>query len=239
MKTRIWQMIRPMATAGVLLSMTVGAAAQTTSTDAATETAGSSVSAAPALAPGVEDVVKLAQAQVGDRLILSYVESSPTVYSLDANQVVYLRNAGVSEAVVTAMLDKGKKYSDQAAANTAANTVAQSPATYAAPAQVAYPIVADAQPAQVEAQPVYVEPPAPSVSVYVIPYSATTYDYGYYPYGYYGGGVIYSYYGGHYGYGGYGRYGGFGHRSGSISFRSGYSGSGHGSSRATGSRSHR
>jgi hypothetical protein len=227
MKTRIRQILRPITTAAVLLSMTVGAAAQTASTATATEAADSSGSAAPPLAPGVADIVKMTHAHVGDQVILSYVGSSGTVYSLDASQVVYLRSAGVSEPVVSAMLNKWKRYSDQAAANTAA----QSSAAPATQPQTVYATTAYAEPAPVVVQPVVVEPAAPSVSVYVIPYSPTSSGYSYYPNNWcYSGTVFYSYYRPYYGYG---------CRSFSVPYRSGYSGYGRGFSYGSGFRGRR
>src|SRR5439155_23179374 len=57
---------------------------------------------------GVEDVVKLSRAQVGDDIIVNYVRNSGTIYNLTAADLVNLKNAGVSERVINAMLEQRK-----------------------------------------------------------------------------------------------------------------------------------
>jgi len=127
-------------------------------------------SAIPRLAPGVADVAKLAQAKVGDSIILAFIQNSGTVYNLDANQIVYLHDIGVSEQVVSAMLSQRQKYLESAA-----QTAPGSPAPTASPAPT-YGTAGAAPP-----EPAYVQPDsgaAPSSTVYVIPYGG-------YPYGSY------------------------------------------------------
>src|SRR5262249_53172359 len=64
---------------------------------------------APAKLPyGVEDVLKLSRAQVGDEITLNYIRNSGTIYNLGPQEIVYLRSQGVSERVVNAMLDQRK-----------------------------------------------------------------------------------------------------------------------------------
>lgn len=175
--------------------------------DPATATASAT---APAKLPyGVEDVLKLSRAQVGDDTIVNFVQNSGTVYNLSANDVVYLRSEGVSDRVINAMLEQKKKFVDAAGSNTVPPQSATAP-----PPPADQPAPPATQPA-----PVYVQPPAtpPASSVYVVPYPDATYAYyGYYrPYPYY-------YYPGYYGPsislgfrfgGGYGHHygGGWGH----------------------------
>jgi hypothetical protein len=54
----------------------------------------------------VSQVMQLNQAKVGDDTIIAYVRNTNTGYSLDANQIIFLRQQGVSEAVITAMLNQ-------------------------------------------------------------------------------------------------------------------------------------
>jgi hypothetical protein len=147
-----------------------------------------SVAAAPSRLPyGVEDIVKLSHAQISEDVILNYVRNSGTIYNLAPADIVVLRNEGVSDHVINAMLDQRKNVTE-AAAQAQPAQAATAPTTVA-PAPAPQPDYQATQPA------VYMESSAPS-SVYVIPYPSATYAYyssGYYPY-----------YGGYYGYGRYG-----------------------------------
>ena len=93
MKKRLFQ--NSLALAGALVVVAMHAPSQ----DAA-NTANSSV---PQLAYGVSDIVKLSQADVGDDTIVSYINQQGNSYGLGADQVNYLRQQGVSDAVITAM----------------------------------------------------------------------------------------------------------------------------------------
>ena len=127
----------------------------------------------PTLAYGVADIAKLAHARVSDTVILAYIENSGTVYNLDPGQIVYLRDAGVSEVVLSAMLNQRKKYAELSSQTTppdqvqASELVAQpvaSSATYVAPPP------ADTAPAPAD---------QPVSTVYVIRYPTVSYGYGF------------------------------------------------------------
>jgi hypothetical protein len=176
----------------------------------------------PAKLPyGVADVLKLSRAQVSEQVIATYVQNSGTAYNLNPNEIVYLRDQGVSEHIINIMLEQRKRMIEslpqtpaaQQPAPAYANTTA-APQTYAQPTQTYAP-----------ASTVHVIPyPAASYAYYnSTPYYSSYYPYyssGYYPYysssycsPYYGG-----YYGGYYGYRpslsfsfGFGGYGGYGH----------------------------
>jgi len=86
-----------------MAGLTASLAAQ----DAVTATAPTptQVSAAtPNLSPAALQVLQLAQAKVGDGTILAFVKGSPASYHLDAPAIIYLRQQGISDAVLTAML---------------------------------------------------------------------------------------------------------------------------------------
>jgi len=137
----------------------------------------------PAKLPyGVADVVKLAKAQVSEDVIITYVQNSGTAYNLNPNEIVYLRDQGVSDHVINIMLDQRRNL---------AASLTQTPPAAPAPAP-AYP---DAAAAGGYAQ---TAPNVPSSSLYVIPYSPSYPAYSYYDsYPYY---YSYPYYGGYYGY---------------------------------------
>jgi hypothetical protein len=167
---------------------------------ATASTPAASAVAAPVKLPyGVEDVLKLSRAQIGDSIILNYIQSSGTIYNLAPKDIVYLRDQGVSDQVLNAMLDQRKRVelaSQAAAAAAAATSVANAPTVSTAPMAPdasTFPVAPTADQSMT-----YAEAPLtpPASSVYVIPYPAASYAYygSYYPY-YYGPG----YYGGWYG----------------------------------------
>lgn len=207
----------------VALNVTAQTSAETTTTS--TPTAADST---PVKLPyGVEDVLKLSRAQVNEDVTLNYIHNSGTIYNLGPNDIVYLRNEGVSDRVINTMLDQRKNVPAEAATQTAqagAVAGAQAPAGTTAAAQAPTTPEASAVAAPQYA-PVYVETPPPSEpasTLYVIPYPYPSYGYPvyrtYYPgYGYpcYGASVVFTighrgggcYRGGHCGpsYGGHGR----------------------------------
>lgn len=171
----------------------------------------------PAKLPyGVEDVLKLTHAQVSEDVVLNYVLNSGTAYNLGVKDIIFLRSQGVSDRVLTTMMNQRNHVAEESAQQAAAQQ---------AIAQAAMPPPAYADPSLAAAPPLYAPgysepPPAPEPppsTVYVIPYSAPVPGYygGYYPalYGYPGVSVVYQF-----GRGGY--YGGFrgGYRGGYYSF---------------------
>ena len=156
-------------------SAMIGAAGETNVDETANGTVLSpavEVPPAPPLAPGVADIARMAQAKVSDSVILAYINNSGTVYNLDANQIIYLRDIGVSEPVLSAMLDQRQKYATQPT-NPAPQpeSPAPAPATDYAQPQTSY-----AEPAPAA---------APVSTVYVIPYNGAGYTYSsgcYYPF---------------------------------------------------------
>jgi hypothetical protein len=158
------------AVTGLALSaMTVSA--QDSSNATANQTA---PQAAPIqLSYGVSQIVQLAQAKVSDSTILTFVQNSGNSYGLDANQIIYLRQNGVSDAVVSAMLNQPK--------NVAANQTASQTANTQNATAVAPPVTT------------YVQS-APASSVYVVPDTQTYYYDSYYQ-PYYYPNYYYPYYG--------------------------------------------
>src|SRR5882762_7230072 len=98
---------------------------------------------------GVEDILKLSKAKVSEEVVVSYIQNSGTIYNLKAQDIVYLRDEGVSDHIVSVMLGQSKY-------------VAANPPAYAPP-QPVQPMA----PAQdyVQPAPVYTQPAS---SVYVI-----------------------------------------------------------------------
>jgi uncharacterized membrane protein YgcG len=192
MKTNFfYRSLTAIAAATMISTMTVAAQDSTATTQAATVR----------LSPAVLQVVQLAQAKVSDGTIVAYIQNSGTIYGLDANQIVYLRQQGVSDAVITTMLNQRTRMTASAApsASQASTTsqnyssdtsgqtstaVAQPTTTYVttAPASQAY-VVPDTQTYYYDtyyAQPYY-DP------YYVWPYPALSFSFGF-GRGFHGGG---------------------------------------------------
>jgi hypothetical protein len=167
---------------------------------------------------GAAEVVKLSQAQISDDIIINYIQNSGTIYNLGPNEMVALKNQGVSDRVINAMISQRNIVAAQPAPQPAPQP--------AAPAPEQAPAVAPTDVAPAPA-PTYTQ--APNSSLYVIqsPAVSSAY-YGYYaPYSYYYppyysygpavsfgfgfGGYYGGYHGGYYhGHGGWG-HGGWGH----------------------------
>lgn len=98
------------------------------------------------LSPGAAEVARLAQAGTGEDVMLAYVQNAGAPFALNSDQIVYLRNNGVSSAVLTAMINRDAALGQGYAA---------------APAPVAPPPAAPAEP-----PPVYVSSPPADVSYF-------------------------------------------------------------------------
>ncbi len=88
----------------------------TTATTAAAQPAAASQST-PVLSYGVSQVVQLAHANIGEDVIVNYIQNSGNAYGLDANQILYLKQQGVSDRIINTML--GQRSRVAAAAQTA------------------------------------------------------------------------------------------------------------------------
>ena len=181
MKTKYFQNSLLAIAAVTALAFTAGNIAAQDSTAAIAQTAAAS-QPAPQLSYGVPQVVQLVQAKVSDGIIVNYIQNSGTIYALNAGEIVYLKQQGVSDTVLNAMLNQRSRLtgSTEPATSTASSTAA-SEQTYA----TAAPAVT------------YVQQSVPSSTVYIIP-NTQTYRYNAW---YYGGYPNYSYpyYGGYYG----------------------------------------
>jgi hypothetical protein len=182
------------AAAGLILVSLSSATAQT-----ATVPTTQAATAAVKLPYGVEDVLKMSRAQVNEDIVLNYIQNSGIIYDLRPNDLVFLHNQGVSDRLVSAMLDQRNRVTyqqTQAAAKQQAAATAASTAQTQSSSATSTPVYA----------PTYVQAPAPqpSTSVYVIPNAAAQAAYyGYYSYpSYFNYPYYYGtpyYYGGYYG----------------------------------------
>ena len=59
---------------------------------------------------GITDVASMAQARVADGLIISQIRTTGSVFRLSANDIVWLKSAGVSDAVIQEMQATAYRY---------------------------------------------------------------------------------------------------------------------------------
>jgi hypothetical protein len=100
-------------------------------------------------AGGVPQVIRLSQAQVSENTIIAYVNRSGLSYNLTADQIISLRQQGVSDAVITAMLSQPQTAAPVVTAYAPPTPVAQTvvaPAVVAAPTTTIVPTVTYVQP---------------------------------------------------------------------------------------------
>jgi hypothetical protein len=172
---------------GAASLMAFAATAQTTAPSETPTPSASATEAAPAKLPyGVDDVLKLSRAQVSEDITLNYIKNSGTIYSLTPKEIVYLKNEGVSDKVVNAMMDQRQNVPADVANQNAlqaqvAASIAPQASSYADPnAGLPAPVLVQPQPFYVEPTPVYVpaEPDyVPESTLYVIPYGPSGYGY--------------------------------------------------------------
>jgi len=90
----------------------------TTDTTKSTATPADGATAAPVLSAGANDVLKLARAKVGNSTILAFINNSGISYNLSASEVIYLREQGLSDEVITVMLEQRGNLNNSAFAAT-------------------------------------------------------------------------------------------------------------------------
>jgi hypothetical protein len=91
-----------------------------------------------------QDVIKLAQAKVGDDLIITKINQSRTKFDLSTDGIVKLKAAGVSDRVLAAMMNPAQPAAPATAAQPAAQpagTTSKAPAQPEAPASQPAPAV--------------------------------------------------------------------------------------------------
>lgn len=196
-----------MVAASSAINVAAQDSAKATTTLTNTETATASQTAPVQLSVASWDVLKLVRSKIGDGTIIAFISNSNKAYSLGAPEIIYLREQGASEGVITAMLNQ-RGTAPVPTAPAATQWVAPSPPSPPSPTYVA------PAPAYVQPSPVYVAAPAPAYS-YSYPYCGSPYYGSFWPSAALSFGVGFgfgSYYGhgGHYGHGGGGYHGGGG-----------------------------
>jgi len=69
------------------------------------------------LSPDLQEVVTLSRQQMGDDVITNYIRSTGKSYRLSADDIIYLKNQGVSQGVISALLQTASSGSNPADQN--------------------------------------------------------------------------------------------------------------------------
>jgi hypothetical protein len=104
------------------------------------------------LSPDLQEIVKFAQAKMSDDVILAYIKNSGKVYHLSGDDMIYLNSQGVSQPVLSALLQTAGS----------APAPAPSPSPSPAPAPVVVPTPAPA------AVPAYMPPPVAAPAPFLV-----------------------------------------------------------------------
>jgi len=120
------------------------------------------------LSPDLQEVVTLSRQQMGDDVITNYIKSTGKSYKLSADDIIYLKSQGISQGVISALLQTASSGDTPADLNpNPANPPTPSPAPVATPASPA--------PAPMPA-PAVASAPAPSAAPQEIMIPAQEYD---------------------------------------------------------------
>src|SRR5215218_1481495 len=112
-----------------------------------------------ATSPGLAEVVKLAQAGVGEEVILAYIDKYSGQFQVGSEQILYLNDLGISTAVMTAMLKH----------DGADTSLATAPATTEPPPGVTTPSGAPGAPGAGGNPPLVTAPLTPQAQSYQTP----------------------------------------------------------------------
>ena len=177
------------------------------------------------VSPAVAQIVKMHDAGVPEDVLLSHVQSA-SVSAVNADEIIYLHEMGVSKTVITALIQKNHVPNDlattQPADTKSSSRILAKPQWDQPPSGGTPPVaqestttpavVTQSAPVYVQPAPVYVQPP---VTYYAPSYYPYYYRPHYYPYysGYYGPSfsIAFGFGHGHHGHGYYGHHGSYGH----------------------------
>ena len=90
------------AITAVLVLAACNVPAQDATTSAAPTTPGP-------LSYGVSQIIELSKAKVSEDTIVNYIRNSGSSYGMDASQIVYLKQQGVSDTVINTMLSQPRQ----------------------------------------------------------------------------------------------------------------------------------
>lgn len=112
----------------------------------------------PELSPAVREVVEMAHSQVGDAVLLEFARGSTVPFDADAEDLVYLKDIGVPDDVVAAMLRRTAELREQGVTAATSTDVPAEPPPSEAGATVTEPATVTTMAASAPAPLVYSQP---------------------------------------------------------------------------------
>ena len=91
--------------------------------------------APPNLSERLQEIVKLAESGVGDDVLLAYIQNSQEAFNPTPDEILYLTDLGISDVVITALVNH--TYAEAASATAPPAAVANAPPVVAQPAPTA------------------------------------------------------------------------------------------------------
>jgi len=137
---------------------------------------GQATARTPYLSAGLPEVVKMHKAGVDATVLLAFIQNSPVAYNPSAKEIIYLRDSGISNEVISALLRRGGELRERAAeAQREERRTGPPPVAPAAPANPSPP-QATASPTVVYANTAYPVYTAPTYVPYpVYSYASPSY----------------------------------------------------------------
>src|SRR6266478_4295125 len=65
------------------------------------------------VSPSVAEVIRLAESGTGEDVVVAYIQNSPATFNLTADNILYLKDVGVTSAMITAMLNHDSSVRNQ------------------------------------------------------------------------------------------------------------------------------
>jgi hypothetical protein len=170
--------------AGLVASASIALAQDNSTTVAPATAQPTALAPAPAAAPvqlpyGASQILQLAPAKIADNTIVAYIRNSGNSYNLNADQIIYLQQQGISTTIINAMLSQPRLGVYSAPAGETAGTPAPQP-DYSQPQQPPTVPTSAVGPAVTA-----IDPTAAAASSYVYYQPAYYPTYYSYPYPYY------------------------------------------------------
>src|SRR5579863_6151210 len=105
MKIRVIPLV---AVCGALATSSLPVRAGDTTTTTTTQTTVSALpaAAAPAFSGAIPEVVTLAKSGVDESVVLAFIRNSPGPFQPSADEIIRLRNGGLTSAEISAMLER-------------------------------------------------------------------------------------------------------------------------------------
>src|SRR4051794_33648540 len=106
MKNAKWRLLATVLFSPIFSSMAQQPEAPVPQVSIATGQAPAGAPAVPStLSSSVAEVIKLSESGTGEEVVLAYIQNSSATFNLTADDILYLRDIGISSTVISAMIN--------------------------------------------------------------------------------------------------------------------------------------